>query len=107
MELAKQFVELQETDGLKLFYLWGHSFEFDADDNWEVIEKFGEYIGWREDIWYATNGEIYEYLEACKLLQTSMDGTFLKNCSGVEIFIMKNGKQYKIPAGESLRLMND
>ena len=26
-------------------YVWGHSYEFDNDNNWELMEKFGAYIG--------------------------------------------------------------
>lgn len=39
-------------------YVWGHSYEFDNHDNWDVIEKFCAYMGNRNDIWYATNLEI-------------------------------------------------
>ncbi|MCR4719216.1 MAG: hypothetical protein K5768_06260 [Firmicutes bacterium] len=28
-----------------MFYLWGHSYEFDNNDNWEVIENFAKFIG--------------------------------------------------------------
>ena len=42
---------------------WGHSYEFDNNDNWEVIENFAEYIGGRDDVWYATNIEIYDYVK--------------------------------------------
>ncbi len=42
----------------KLFYLWGHSYEFDNDNTWDRIEEFAKKIGNREDVWYATNGEI-------------------------------------------------
>lgn len=56
MELAKEFVELKpETP--KLFYVWGHSYEFAADNNWEIIERFCEYMSGREDIFYGTNEE--------------------------------------------------
>ena len=57
MELAKQFVELQ-TDTPQLFYVWGHSYEFDFDNNWDMIEEFFKYISNREDIFYGTNYEV-------------------------------------------------
>ena len=58
MELAKEFVEIQEGEGYmwrwnhfpKLFYLWGHSYEFNDNNNWEIIEEFAKYVGNREDI---------------------------------------------------------
>ncbi len=57
MELAKRFVEM-ETDKPQLFYLWGHSYEFDGEDNWEVIERFCEYMAGRDDIFYGNNTEV-------------------------------------------------
>ena len=57
MELAKQFVAL-ETDTPQLFYVWGHSYEFDFDNSWERIEEFFRIISGREDIFYGTNCEV-------------------------------------------------
>ena len=38
-ELAKEFIQLQ-TDEPKLFYIWGHTYEFDATDGaWERFEE--------------------------------------------------------------------
>ena len=40
MELARKFVKMNITkDGAKLFYVWGHTYEFEGDDNWNVIEE--------------------------------------------------------------------
>ena len=44
-----------------LFYLWGHSYEFENNGNWNVIEKFCEKISKTDNIWCATNSEIYDY----------------------------------------------
>ena len=61
MNLADAF--LADGDDLRLFYVWGHSYEFDVDRNWQVIEDFCEKLGGRDDIWYATNGEIIEWMK--------------------------------------------
>ena len=42
MALAKKFVDMTVTDDAKLFYLWGHTYEFYENDNWNVIEEFCE-----------------------------------------------------------------
>lgn len=70
MELCEQFITTDERKP-RLFYLWGHSYEFDRDENWNVIEEFAAYMGNRDDVWYATNMEIYEYVEAYRALQFS------------------------------------
>lgn len=111
MELAKEFVEQKAHwyywgRNLQLFYIWGHSYEFDTNDNWEVIEKFAEYIGGREDIWYATNGEIYDYLQAAECLRFSADGTFIKNPSAIDVYIDFLDRQCVVPAGKTIRIEN-
>ena len=44
----------------RLFFVWGHSREFDQYNNWEVLEKLCERASDGDDIWFATNIEIYE-----------------------------------------------
>ena len=106
MELAKKFVEGEEPSYFwsktpKLFYLWGHSFEFANDGNWEVIEEFAKYIGGREEIWYATNGEIYDYAKAFERLEFSVDGKYVYNPSAMDVFFMTlDGKKVCVKAGE-------
>ncbi len=59
-ELAKKFIELK-TDKTQVFYVWGHSYEFDIADciDWEKFEEFCKLISGKEDIIYATNKEIF------------------------------------------------
>ena len=38
----------------KLFYIWGHSYEFKNNDNWDVIENLAKKVAERDDIWNAT-----------------------------------------------------
>ena len=109
MELAKEFVELKDHSyfwarNLHMFYVWGHSYEFDLDDNWDVIEKFAEYVGNRDDIWYATNGEIFEYLQAAERLEFSVDGTYVKNPTSTDIYIDYLNQQRVVPAGKTIKI---
>ena len=90
MELAQKFVE-KKIDALPtLFYLWGHSYEYESDNNWNVIEEFAEYTGNRADIWYATNIEIYDYIEAYKQLVFSMDGSKVYNPTSMPLYFQYN-----------------
>ncbi len=56
MELAKNFAEAKPEKPM-LFSVWGHSCEFDSNDNWNVIEEFCEYLSNRDDIYYCTNAD--------------------------------------------------
>ena len=58
--LLEEFINATPTDGDLLFYMWGHSYEFDYDtwgNNWEHIEKVCQMIANKEDIVYCTNLE--------------------------------------------------
>lgn len=57
MQLAKEFVEMQTMEP-RIFYVWGHSYEFDMDHNWEEMEQFCAFISNRADIFYGTNQEV-------------------------------------------------
>lgn len=104
-ELIKRFVEVPNKHGnAEMFYLWGHSFEFDTNNNWDVIERFAEYAGGHGHIWYATNIEIYDYVKAYEALQTSYDKRIVHNPSAVDVWFESKGKTYCVKAGETLRL---
>jgi hypothetical protein len=48
--------------------VWGHSYEFGSDSDWKRMEFFCQLVGKREDVWYATNIEITDYLAAAEKL---------------------------------------
>ena len=57
MTLAHEFTEMHPTEP-KIFYVWGHSYEFDADRSRDVIERFCAFLANRDDIFYGTNAEV-------------------------------------------------
>ena len=89
---TKKFAEDNSNSSPWLFYLWGHSYEFEAHDNWNVIENFAEYIGCRDNIWYATNIEIYEYVTAYRQLVFSMDAKRVFNTTAHTLYFEKMEK---------------
>lgn len=106
MEYAKRFIEEEDhwyfwNHEPRLFYLWGHAYEFNNNDNWQVIEEFAKYMGGREDVWYATNGEIYDYAKAFESLQFSVDGKYVYNPSAQEVFFVTlEEKNVSVKPGE-------
>ena len=87
-----------------MFYLWGHSYEFNDNNNWEIIEQFASYVGGRdEEIWYATNIEIYNYVKAYESLEWFMDMSGVYNPSAIPVCIEVNNKQYEVKSGETIR----
>ncbi len=102
--LAEKFVEDKVNGSPYLFYLWGHSYEFESDGNWEVIENFAAFTGNREDVWYATNIEIYEYIEAYNRLVFAMNGKRVKNPSDQKIWFRYLDQIVEIEASEVMEL---
>ena len=94
MKKAEYFANFGKRQYLKLMYVWGHSYEFDDRNNWEVIEEFCKYMGGREDIWYATNIEIIDYMDAAKRLQFTADHTKVYNPSAISVWLQVNDQAY-------------
>lgn len=106
MELAKQFCEKDSLFGQpQLFYLWGHSYEFDMEQNWYVIEDFLKYVsGFQDTVWMATNGEIADYITAYRGLVFSADGRRVYNPASATLWMEVLEQIYKISAGETITI---
>ncbi len=104
-ELGEQFVGLFKQQYLYLMYVWGHSYEFDDRNNWEVMENFCKLVGNREDIWYCTNIEFMDAMDDFQRLQFSADNTLVYNPNARDCWIRVNdGEPICIPAGQQVEL---
>lgn len=83
----------------RLFYLWGHSYEFPRDNNWDVIEKFAEKMTKSGEVWHATNMEIFNYVEAFKRLAFSSDMSLVHNPTSTEIYLCCHGNNILVKPG--------
>ena len=88
----------------RLLYIWGHSYEFDRDDNWYLIEDICNKLANNAEIWYATNIEIYDYVEAYKSLKYSADSHIIYNPTLYTIWFDVDGVLYSIKSGETLKI---
>lgn len=57
MELGEKFLEMK-ADKPQIFYVWGHSYEFDYAENWDRFEEFCKMMSGHDDIFYGTNKEV-------------------------------------------------
>ena len=55
--LGEEFLALK-TDTPKIFYIWGHAYEFDIRNEWDRFEEFCRMISGKDDIFYGTNAEV-------------------------------------------------
>lgn len=59
---VERFLAAEATEPM-LLYIWGHSYEFDRQNNWELIERVCERLAGQSDLWFATNGEVLDAME--------------------------------------------
>lgn len=86
---------------LQLFYVWGHSFEFARENNWDRMEEFCKKISGHDNIWYATNIQIKEYICAAKSLVATVEHDAVYNPSALPIWLMTEDKNVvKVQPGE-------
>ena len=109
MEYVEKFLSRDLSQGYCasrapwLFYIWGHSFEFDREGGWEHAERLCQALSGRDDVWYATNIEIYDYVQAYNSLVYSADNSMVYNPSLLTIWLDRDGVIYSIKSGETLR----
>ena len=96
---------MKPTAFAQMFYVWGHAYEFEDQDNWHIIEQFCEKMANRDDIWYATNMEIYTAWADYMRLETSADGRMIYNPSARSVWVAQNKKPaFEIKPGETVHL---
>lgn len=101
---GEEFVALAKGQYLYLMYVWGHSYEFDNDNNWNIIEDFAALISHKNDIWYATNIDIVDYLNRWKSMRFSADCALAHNPSALPVWLSVGGETVEIPGGATVSL---
>lgn len=81
-----------------LFFVWGHSYEF--QDKWEDLEEICKKLGGRENVWYATNIDIADYLSAFQSLRRSANGKYIINPTNIDIYVRVNQVDKILKKGE-------
>ncbi len=104
LQFGQKFLNLKKTQYLYMMYVWGHSFEFERNNNWNVIEEFCELMANKEDIWYATNIDIVHYNQVYDNLKFAADNSFVYNPSVSSAWVQLNDKDIiEIKGGELYR----
>lgn len=103
MEIAKSFIKTNFRS-MSLLYVWGHSYEFEVDENWELAEEFCETVGNDDSIWYATNIEIIDYLKALDSLRYSADCGIVYNPTAISLWISVDEKIIEIKSGSTVKI---
>lgn len=103
-QLTETFLNMAPRPMPQIFYVWGHSYEFDRDHNWDLMETFAARIGGHDHVWYATNIEICHYLKAAQLVRSTADGSKLHNPTATTIWYSCAGEVWSLAPGETKEL---
>lgn len=105
MELCDQFLAPTKNRQPQMFYMWGHTYEFALNNNWHVMEQFLDKMKGHEDIWYATNMEVYQAWKDFNALESSADGSHVYNPTLNTIwFATFNGTVIELKPGETVEI---
>lgn len=112
LEYAETFLALNPDGGKvyyadrypRLFYLWGHSFEFSGRNEWDLLDRLCQTLGGHGDVWYATNMEIYEYVQCYNALVFSADGRKVHNPTLTRVWFRTDEKLYAVAPGQTMEI---
>ena len=65
LSMADEFLN-SESEDVKLFYIWGHSYELDVDNSWDYFEDVCKLLSDKKDILYCTNKQAFDYINKNK-----------------------------------------
>ena len=94
---------IERIYNMPLFYIWGHSYEFDPDHNNDLykMENFCKKAQNLDSVWYATNIEIYDYIKAVSELEISAERKYVFNPSRLSVWVSVNDRAIEIRPGEN------
>jgi len=94
---AREFVS-SEACGLSCFFAMAHTYEFEEERfpyGWDRAEALLSILSGKDDIWYATNGEMLRYLLAVKEYRES---GCAENKTGQTLYYLKDGAVCALPS---------
>lgn len=104
-QLTNDFLQ---TNSLALFYVWGHSWEYDGPGNkWAEVENFFKRVSNNPAIHYTTQIDLVDYLNAFHCLKFSVDKQIVYNPSHIMVYFRMNDKVYSISSGATINLITE
>ena len=99
-QLISDFVNTRE---LAVLDVWGHSWELGGTQpKWEETEKFFKMVANNPYIYYTTQIDLVDYINAWRNLKFSVDKNMVKNLSSLKLYFRYRGRIYTVLPGEML-----
>ncbi|MBQ8381201.1 MAG: hypothetical protein IJY18_04830 [Clostridia bacterium] len=104
-EEAKKYEAFEDDGELKFFCFGVHSFDFDRNGCWNILEDFVKKYGNRpENYYYADIHTIFTYEDAVNGIIEDEEGIY--NPSDVTVYIKADGKRVTVPAKSKILFKN-
>ena len=97
-------VFLETDEELAVAQIVGHTYDFDAERNWDQMENLLAKVASDDKIWFATNLELVRYLKAMK--NTEVTDDYIQNHGKVDVWFEVNGTVHCIKPDEKV-LINE
>ena len=89
----------------QVFFVWGHSYEFANNNDWAGLERIFKPMSGKEDVWYCTNIELFDYEAARQRIAIAANKKSAYNPNGISVWLNVDGKQVEVAAGKVLTLV--
>lgn len=93
-------VFLETDEELAVGQIVGHSYDFDAERNWNQMEELLAKVAEDSNVWFATHLELVRYLKAMK--EAEITENSIQNNSEIDLWFDLNGKTIMIKPDESV-----
>jgi peptidoglycan/xylan/chitin deacetylase (PgdA/CDA1 family) len=87
-----------------VFFLWGHTYEFNNKNDWPSLERIYKPLAGKPDVWYCTNIQLFDYEYARRQLVIAANKKSAYNPTGLAITILADGNPIDVPAGKTTQL---
>ncbi len=105
IDKAEEFVRYPDAlNKMPVMQVWGHSYELENNGHWDKMEQFCKYISKFDNIWFAQNREVVDYVTALRRLRFAENCDIVYNPAAIDLWITVNGKIQKIAAGQRVFL---
>lgn len=104
LEHGEAFLAQAKAHLFTVLSVWGHSWEFDRDDNWHLIETFCARISRHPEVWYTTQIELADYWQACLRVQFTARCDFAYNPNAIPVWLSLDGRIQKLAPGQGSAL---
>lgn len=97
-ERTTEFLAHAKSQYLIWFSVWGHSYEFDRDGTWPLIEDSCRRLS-DPGVWSATCLEAFDYLEAGRRVRFSVDLTRAENPASIDLWFRVGERLVRLAPG--------